>query len=331
MVNAPEKSVDFSRAVVRTDLPFPNRREGKVRDVYDLPPDPAHADRPPALLIVASDRLSAFDVVLPTPIPGKGVILTDLSTKWFEFIERKGLAKTHLLSTDIDTVSGLTDAQRSDLRGRTTVGRRCEVVQIECVARGYLAGSGTKDYQRDGAICGVELPEGMRDGDSILEKLGSPIFTPATKEAQGKHDENISFARACELVGEPLMNRLRDMTLAIYSAAHDYARARGVILADTKFEFGFPVNEAGEKISEELLLVDEALTPDSSRYWPLENWTPGSPGGQQSFDKQFVREHLETLVAEGKWNKQAPGPTLPDSVIRGTLEKYEEARRRLFG
>jgi phosphoribosylaminoimidazole-succinocarboxamide synthase len=327
----PDASTHLTRPVVRTDLPFPNRREGKVRDVYDLPPDPAHKDRPPALLIVASDRLSAFDVVLPTPIPGKGAILTDISAKWFRFIEQRGLAKTHLLSTSVDEVSGLTAAQRDELRGRITVGRRCKVVQIECVARGYLAGSGTKDYQRDGAICGVQLPPGLRDGDSILEKLGAPIFTPATKEQQGRHDENISFDRACELVGRPLMTRLRDMTLAIYSAAHDYARARGVILADTKFEFGFPVNERGEKVSEELILVDEALTPDSSRYWPLENWTPGAPTGQQSFDKQFVREHLESLVAQGKWNKQAPGPTLPESVVRGTLDKYEEARRRLFG
>jgi len=330
VVNAQDLAVDFSRAVVRTDLPFPNRREGKVRDVYDLPNDPARAGRSPALLIVASDRLSAFDVVLPTPIPGKGAILTDLSAKWFDFIERKGLARTHLLSTDVDEVAGLTPAQREQLRGRVTIGRRCRVVQIECVARGYLAGSGTKDYLRDGAICGVALPPGMRDGDSILEKLGAPIFTPATKEQQGKHDENITFDRACELVGRPLMERLRDATLAIYSAAHDYARARGVILADTKFEFGFPVDERGEKASEELLLVDEALTPDSSRYWPLENWTPGAPGGQQSFDKQFVREYLETLVAQGKWNKQAPGPALPDGVVRGTLDRYEEARRRLF-
>ena len=331
MVTTPDAPIDPSRAVVRTDLPFPNRREGKVRDVYDLPHDPAHHDRPPALLIVASDRLSAFDVVLPTPIPGKGAILTDISAKWFRFIEQRGLAKTHLLSTNVDEVSGLSGAQREELRGRVTVGRRCRVVQIECVARGYLAGSGTKDYLREGAICGVQLPPGMRDGDSILEKLGAPIFTPATKEPQGKHDENITFDRACELVGRPLMERLRDTTIAIYSAAHDYARARGVILADTKFEFGFPVNERGEAVSEELILVDEALTPDSSRYWPLENWTPGATGGQQSFDKQFVREYLESLVAQGKWNKQAPGPTLPESVVRGTLDKYEEARRRLFG
>jgi phosphoribosylaminoimidazole-succinocarboxamide synthase len=330
VVNAPHMPVDFSRAVVRTDLPFPNRREGKVRDVYDLPPDPAASDRPPALLIVASDRLSAFDVVLPTPIPGKGRILTDLSAKWFEFIESKGLARTHLLSTKVDDVPGLSERDRDALRGRTTIGRRCRVVQIECVARGYLAGSGTKDYLRDGAICGVALPPGLRDGDSILEKLGAPIFTPATKEQQGKHDENITFERACELVGRPLMERLRDATLAIYSAAHDYARARGVILADTKFEFGFPVDERGEVVSDELILVDEALTPDSSRYWPLENWTPGAPEGQQSFDKQFVREYLETLVREGKWDKRAPGPALPDSVVSGTLERYEEARRRLF-
>lgn len=331
MVNASQRKPDASDAVVRTDLPFPNRREGKVRDVYDLPPDPAHKDRPPALLIVASDRLSAFDVVLPTPIPGKGAILTDISTRWFEFIESRGLAKTHLLSTDADDLPDLTEAQRSPLRGRVTIGRRCQVIPIECVARGYIAGSGTKDYNRDGAICGIKLPEGLRDGSSILEHLGSPIFTPATKAPKGEHDENISFDRACDLVGRSLMQRLRDLTLSIYASAHDYARARGVILADTKFEFGFPVNERGEKISEELILVDEALTPDSSRYWPLENWTPGSDAPQPSFDKQFVREHLETLVAEGKWNKTAPGPELPDRVVQGTLDRYEEARRRLFG
>lgn len=321
----------MSSAVVRTDLPFPNRREGKVRDVYDLPADGAHADRPPALLIVATDRLSAFDVVLPTPIPGKGAILTDISAKWFEFIERRGLARTHLLSTEAGELPGLSESQREPLRGRVTIGRRCEVVPIECVARGYIAGSGTKDYQRDGSICGISLPEGLKDGSSILEHLGSPIFTPATKAPKGEHDENISFDRACDLVGRRLMERLREMTLSIYAAAHDYARARGVILADTKFEFGFPVNAQCERTSEELFLVDEALTPDSSRYWPLENWTPGAAEMQPSFDKQFVREHLETLVREGRWDKRAPGPELPEEVVRGTLDRYEEARRRLFG
>lgn len=319
----------LDNAVVSTDLPFPNRRQGKVRDVYDLPRDASRPNSPPALLIVATDRLSAFDVVLPTPIPGKGRILTDISARWFAFIEERGLARTHLLSTNVDDIPGLTGAQRSQLRGRVTLGRRCRVVPIECVARGYLAGSGVKDYQRDGAVCGVKLPAGMRSGDSIIEKLGAPIFTPATKEEQGKHDENISFERACELVGRSLMERLRDMTLAIYLAAHDYAKQRGVILADTKFEFGVPLDECGQPEGDTLLLVDEALTPDSSRYWPAEAWNPG--GEQPSYDKQFVREHLEALVAKGEWNKQPPGPVLPERVVRGTLEKYEEARRRLFG
>ncbi len=318
-ISAPKPTVpgnpEPASTVFRTDLKLPGRRQGKVRDVYELPGD--------RLLIVASDRISAFDVVMPTPIAGKGRLLTDMAVFWLRFVEARGICPTHLLSTDAADVPG--DAfvgsttRRGDLAGRVMIAKRCRVVPIECVVRGYLEGSGWKEYQQSGSVCGVGLPRGLRQCD----KLPEPIFTPATKEEGGKHDENISFERACGLVGKPLMETLRRISLAIYREAAEHARMRGIIIADTKFEFGIE-GTAGEGSP---ILIDEALTPDSSRFWPADTYEPGHP--QKSYDKQFLREYLEELVAAGKWNKQAPGPELPERIVAATREKYEQARTRL--
>ncbi len=311
------------QAVFETHLPLPGRRQGKVRDIYELPED---RGGPPGggLLIVASDRISAFDVVMPTPIVGKGGLLTDISTRWFSFIRERGLAPIHLVSTSPAGITGLTTEQVASLEGRSMIARRCRVIPIECVVRGYLDGSGWVDYQATGSVCGVALPKGLRRGDRLPE----PIFTPATKEELGAHDQNIDFERACETVGRSVMERLRSVSLAIYGAAHAYAESRGVILADTKFEFGFPLDARGIPGTEPML-IDEVLTPDSSRYWDAALWQPGRE--QASFDKQFLREYLNGLVAQGRWNKQAPGPALPDEVVAGTRARYEEALHRLFG
>ncbi len=305
---------------------LPLVRRGKVRDVYRLPADPGTGEG--RLLMVASDRLSAFDVIMPTPIPGKGVLLTQISTWWFEFIRQTRLCETHALSTDVrDLPEGAADARtRQWLTGRMTICRECRVVPVECVVRGYLEGSGWKEYQQTGAVCGVQLPRGLRQCD----KLPAPIFTPATKAAEG-HDENISFDRAAEAAGLETMGVLRDLSLAIYNAAARHALARGIIIADTKFEFGVPA-EAQARMGrtwEQPILIDEALTPDSSRFWPADRYEPGR--GQPSFDKQFVREYLEELVAAGGWNKMPPGPELPQRVVDGTLARYREAQQKLCG
>lgn len=307
-------------------LNLPGLRRGKVRDVYDLPPDALG----PRLLIVASDRISAFDVVMPTPIPGKGRLLTQMSLFWLRLVERLGICRTHLLGDDVGLVpaSAFTPGgtTREQLAGRITIARAARVVPIECVARGYLEGSGWKEYQHTGKVCGIALPKGLRQCD----RLPQPIFTPATKEQQGKHDENISFARACELAGKGVMERLQDLTLRIYGAAAEHAAARGIIIADTKFEFGFALRADGTPdLAGGAMLVDEALTPDSSRFWPADGYQPGR--AQASYDKQFLREFLETLVADGSWSKAAPGPSLPPAVVERTLEKYREAMRRLAG
>lgn len=311
--------------VLTTTLALPGLRRGKVRDVYDLPPDPKTGQA--RLLIVATDRISAFDVVMPTPLPGKGAILTELSAFWLRFIEKAGLGPTHLISTDANDVpesafvaGGTT---REQLQGRVTIARRARVVPVECVARGYLEGSGWKDYQATGSVCGVALPAGLRQCD----RLPGAIFTPATKEEQGKHDENIDFARAAAAVGGALMEELRRKTLAIYAAASAHALSRGIIIADTKFEFGIvenPTRSVGVP-----MLIDEALTPDSSRFWPAADYQPGR--AQRSFDKQYLREWLEGLVKAGMWNKAAPGPELPRDVMEATLARYREARDRLVG
>ena len=301
------------------DLPLPGHRRGKVRDVYDA----TTRGGEPVTLLVASDRISAFDVVLPSAVPDKGRVLTQLSAFWFGLIEQAlgDRLSHHLISTDAGDIGGLDDAQRARLAGRVMLGRRCRVVPIECVARGYLAGSGWKEYQETQSVCGVSLPPGLRQCD----KLPEPIFTPATKADEGR-DENISFARACELVGEPLMATLRDLTLEIYRLGHAHAAERGIVLADTKFEFGLPLDE-GE--GAEPILIDEALTPDSSRFWPADDYEPGRD--QKSFDKQYVRNHLQKLVDEGQWNKEAPGPVLPDEVVAHTSESYHEAYQFLTG
>jgi phosphoribosylaminoimidazole-succinocarboxamide synthase len=306
-------------SLFQTHLALPERRAGKVRDLYSLP-----ANRgAPGMLLVATDRISAFDVVMPTPIPGKGQMLTTISAGWFGLIRRANLVGDHVISLDVPLVNGIERAQRTALEGRTMVCRAAQVVPIECVARGYLAGSGWSEYCAAQRVCGVSLPRGLRQ----CERLPEPIFTPATKAAEG-HDENISFERAAAAVGQTLMERLRDLTLRIYSLAAEHARTRGLILADTKFEFGFELGEDGRP-TDRLLLVDEVLTPDSSRYWPLDGYEVGHD--QQSFDKQFLRNWLLDLVASGRWNKTPPGPEIPAEVVDGTAARYREALDRLFG
>lgn len=312
-----------STPVKRTDLPYPDRREGKVRDVYSLPR--SEPDGLPRILIVATDRLSAFDVVLPTLIPGKGRILTEIATRWFGWIHEQGLCPTHVLSTDADDLPGLTDRQRHELAGRITIGRACRVVPIECVVRGYLAGSGWAQYRDHGAVCGVSLPAGLTRG----ARLPEPIFTPATKADIGEHDENIDFDRACDIAGRPMMERLRETSLAIFNAASEVALGRGIVLADTKFEFGLPLGADGEPIGDEPILIDEALTPDSSRYWPADEC--GEPGVEPvALDKQFVRDYLLELVDSGRWDKASPGPALPERIVVETVKRYELARDMLI-
>lgn len=300
----------MSQTVMSTDLPLPNKRTGKVRDLYDL----TLPDGKEGILIIASDRVSAFDVVLENGIPGKGIMLTKISSFWFDFFNER--FNHHLISTDTADIDGLTDEQRSSLDGRIMICRKTSVVPIECIVRGYLTGSGWKDYQKDGQVCGIDLPEGMLNSS----KIEQPIFTPSTKADLG-HDENISFDEACDIAGSELMKRIRDISLSLYESARDHAGERGIILADTKFEFGHD-SESGE-----VILIDEIFTPDSSRFWPADEWEPGRE--QNSFDKQYVRNYLEELVAEGKWDKKYPGPRLPEAVITNTYQRYEEAYNRL--
>ena len=274
---------------------------GKVRDVYTA------GDR---LLIVATDRISAFDYILPTGIPDKGRVLTQLSIFWFDFL--RDVTPTHFLTAKVDDYPAPLPKFHDQLEGRSMLVKRAKMVEIECVARGYISGSGWKEYRENGTVCGIRLPAGLRESD----KLPEPIFTPATK-AQTGHDENVSFEHVASLIGEDLAGRLRDLTLEIYSRAARYAETKGIIIADTKFEFGF--------VGDELVLGDEVLTPDSSRFWPAETYKPG--GAQFSFDKQFVRDYLESI----RWNKQPPAPPLPEEVAAKTGEKYREAYRILTG
>jgi phosphoribosylaminoimidazole-succinocarboxamide synthase len=289
-------------------------RRGKVRDVYEID------DR---LLIVATDRISAFDYVLGSGIPDKGKVLTQLSGFWFE---RMGdLVPHHLISMDVQTFPEPARRHADQLRGRTMLVRKTDPVPIECVARGYLSGSGWKEYQQTGRVCGIALPSGLRESDRLPE----PIFTPATKAESG-HDVNISEEEAGRLVGADLVSRLKELTLEIYSRGVAHAESNGIIIADTKFEFGLARRssagaEAALAPGNEIVLIDEVLTPDSSRFWPRDQYEPGH--GQPSFDKQYVRDYLEAI----KWNKQPPVPSLPDDVIRRTREKYVEAFRLLTG
>ena len=281
---------------------YPVRR-GKVRDVYDLGDE---------ILLVATDRISAYDVVLPTPIPGKGVMLTRISRFWFEFFGES--VPHHLIDVVEDEAPPGLSEHLAQLRGRTMRCRKTRVVPIECVVRGYLAGSGWKDYQQTGSVCGIKLSPGLRQ----CEQLPEPIFTPATKAEEG-HDENISLEEACARVGDDVMTLLRDRSLSLYKKAASYARERGIIIADTKFEWGLR--------EDAYLLIDEVLTPDSSRFWPADAYEPGRD--QDSFDKQYVRNYLTTLVEAGKWDKTDPGPELPPEIVRNTVAKYGEAVSQL--
>ena len=291
--------------ITNTELPGIERiAQGKVRDVYSIA-DKMLGD---PLLIVATDRISAFDCILPQGIPGKGRVLTQMSLFWFDFLG----VPNHLITANVDEYPAPLHAYRDQLEGRSMLVKRCKMEPIECVARGYVVGSGWKDYKRTGAICGIPLPAGLLECAALPE----PIYTPATKAETG-HDENISFEETVKLVGTERATRLRDLTLRIYSKASAHAATRGIILADTKFEFGWHDGQ--------LLLADEVLTPDSSRYWPRDGYKPG--GAQPSFDKQFVRDYLETLT----WDKTPPAPPLPDDVIKKTSEKYHEAYKRITG
>ena len=276
---------------------------GKVRDIYSIDND--------HLLIVTTDRLSAFDVILPTPIPGKGAVLTATSNFWFDFF--RDTVPNHL--TDVPLEQVLPDAgERAQVEGRAIVVRRLKALPVEAIVRGYLIGSGWKDYQKTSSVCGIGLPAGLR----MADKLPQPLYTPSTKAAVGEHDENIDFDRTVELLGRELAEKVRDISLRLYTEAAAYALQRGIIIADTKFEFG--VDDQGT-----LFLIDEALTPDSSRFWPADQYKPGS--SPPSFDKQFVRDYLETL----DWDKTPPGPELPSDIVQRTAEKYQEALRRLTG
>jgi len=319
-----------------TQIDIPGLRKlksGKVREVFDL------GD---ALLFVATDRISAFDVILPNPIPEKGRVLTALSEFWFG--ETKHIVENHFITSDIvgqaarlPSLAATGPVALQSLQGRSMLVRKCRPLPIECVVRGYLAGSGWKEYKQSRTVCGIKLPEGLIESS----RLPHPIFTPATKAETG-HDENIDFDRCAKILSQPLAEKVRDISLALYNFARDYAAKRGIIIADTKFEFGLlqavtPSMSRGLPANNEMLrqaqhdkpeatrliLIDEALTPDSSRFWPADSYAPGKP--QPSYDKQFVRDYLETL----DWGKTAPGPVLPDDVVRKTTEKYLEALARL--
>ena len=292
-----------TQAVVETNLPgmkFLGR--GKVRDIYEV-------DR--KLLLVASDRLSAFDVVMPDGIPGKGQVLNRISAFWFTKLS--GIVPNHMISIEVGEFPPAARAHAESLRGRSMLCRKAAPLPVECVVRGYLSGSGWAEYKEHGEVCGIPLPKGLVES----ARLPEPIFTPATKEEKGRHDENISFDRMVEVVGRERAAQVRDTAVALYKSAAEYALGRGIIIADTKFEFGLADGK--------LLLIDEALTPDSSRFWPAADYRAGGP--QKSFDKQFVRDYLLTLP----WNKTAPGPKLPPEVIEKTSQKYREALRILTG
>src|SRR5580693_2481495 len=275
---------------------------GKVRDVYQLDSD--------RLLFVATDRISAFDYVLATGIPHKGHVLSQMSLFWFDFLS--DIVPNHLITADVDRYPQSLEKYADQLRGRSMIVHRAEMFPVECVVRGYISGSAWKEYQRTGEVCGIALPAGLRESEAFPE----PIFTPATKAVSG-HDENISFARMCEILGTETSSLLREITLGIYKKAAAYARQRGIIVADTKFEFG--------RTPKGITLADEVLTPDSSRFWPADKYAPGR--GQQSYDKQYVRDYLEEI----RWNKQPPAPALPSDVANRTSEKYLDAYLRITG
>jgi len=282
---------------------IPLLHRGKVRDIYDLG---RH------LVIIATDRISAFDVVLPNGIPYKGRVLNQISAYWFETL--KGIVAHHMVTTQLENFPGLPEKLSKSIAGRAMIVKKAKPLPVECVVRGYLSGSGWNEYQEKRAICGLSLPPGLKES----AKLATPIFTPATKAEVGQHDENIDFASSVKILGPSLAEKIRSLSLKVYQEAANLAEKRGIIIADTKFEFG--LDEDGN-----LLLIDEALTPDSSRFWPHAGYAPGGP--QKSFDKQFVRDYLLSI----RWNKKPPAPPLPEGVIRKTSEKYREAYERLTG
>ena len=290
-------------AVSETDFQDLNLiKRGKVRDIYDLGEN---------LLMVATDRISAFDVVMPDPVPDKGIILTQISLYWFEVM--KPIIENHVVSANVNDYPAVCRSYAETLRGRSMLVKKTEPLSIECVVRGYISGSGWKSYQETGSVCGIHLPEALQESD----KLPEPIFTPSTKEELGAHDINIDFAEAEKRIGKDLAAKVSDLSLAIYKKGSEMAAEKEIIIADTKFEFGL--------LGDELILIDEVLTPDSSRFWPKDTYQPG--GSQQSFDKQYVRDHLLSV----KWNKQPPAPSLPEDIIRNTRKKYLEALTRLTG
>jgi phosphoribosylaminoimidazole-succinocarboxamide synthase len=293
----------MANLVLKTD--FPDLKlvaRGKVRDIYDL------GD---ALLIVTTDRISAFDVIMNEGIPDKGYVLTQISAFWFRQME--DIIPNHIISTEVKDFPAQCQKYAADLEGRSMLVKKAKPLPVECIVRGYISGSGWKDYKATGAICGIQLPAGLVESD----KLEEPIFTPSTKAELGEHDENISFDKCVELIGLEMAEKIRDVTIAIYKRARDIAATKGIIIADTKFEYGI--------YNGELIIIDECMTPDSSRFWPKDSYKPG--GAQPSFDKQFLRDYLETL----DWNKTAPAPPLPAEIVQKTGEKYMEALVRLTG
>jgi phosphoribosylaminoimidazole-succinocarboxamide synthase len=289
--------------VLQTDFPdLKLHASGKVRDVYQIDDE--------RLLFVATDRISAFDYVLATGIPQKGRVLTQISLFWFDFLS--DIVPNHLVTAEVEQYPQALQKYAEVLRGRSMIVQRAEMFPVECVVRGYISGSAWKEYKATGKVCGIELPAGLRESEAFPE----PIFTPATKAVSG-HDENISFARMCEILGSETSSTLRELTLRIYKKAAAYARQRGIIIADTKFEFG--------RTAKGITLADEVLTPDSSRFWPADKYAAGH--GQESYDKQYVRDYLEEI----RWNKQPPAPALPDEVARRTSEKYLDAYRQITG
>ena len=291
-------------AVITTDCPnLTLLHRGKVRDMYEIP---GHGDK---LLMVATDRISAYDVVMADPVPGKGKILTEISLFWFKLLGDS--VPNHLISADVDEFPEVCREYRDQLAGRSMLVRRTRVVPVECIVRGYLSGSFWSAYKKDTTVCGFALPTGMRESD----KFPQPLFTPSTKAEQGLHDENISVERMREMVGRELTDQMAKTSVELYQRAADYARTRGIIIADTKFEMGLD--------GDQLLLIDEVLTPDSSRFWPLDQYAPGR--GQPSYDKQFLRDYLSTL----DWNKQPPPPPLPAEILSKTRDRYQEALRLL--
>ncbi len=293
----------MSQLVLNTDFPdLKLAGRGKVRDIYDLGE---------SLLIVTTDRISAFDVIMNEGIPGKGYVLTQISAFWFRLME--DIIPNHIISTEVADFPAECRKYAETLRGRSMLVRKAKPLPVECIVRGYLAGSGWKEYLSTGSVCGIALPAGLRESDRLPE----PIFTPSTKAEIGDHDENIAFDKMVELCGRELAEKAKEATIRIYMKARDIASGKGIIIADTKFEFG--VYDGG------LIIIDECLTPDSSRFWPSDSYRPGGP--QPSFDKQFLRDYLETL----HWNKKAPAPPLPEEIIRRTADKYREALERLTG